>query len=72
MIDLWRHRIEPGALVSWRHANGRTREAAIVVAVTDATLIVDITDNAGTYRFEGTPSDFPGLTVDLRPSQRGV
>ena len=68
----WRNHLEVGALVSWRHANGRTREAGTVVAVTDSTLIVDITDNAGTYRFEGTASDFPGLWVELRTAERGT
>lgn len=68
--SVWRNRIEPGAAVSWRHANGRSREWGIVVEVGADTLTVDITDNAGTYRFTGTATDFPGLYVELRASER--
>lgn len=63
--SVYRADVKPGALVSWRHPNGTSRENGIVVAVGGDTLTVDITDNAGTYRFSGKPKDFPGLQVDL-------
>ncbi len=70
-MAVWRNHIEPGADVSWRHMNGRTREWGHVIAVGTDTLTVDITDNAGTYRFTGTPEDFPGLYVERRPGLNG-
>lgn len=73
--SVWRSRIAPGDVVSWRHPNPSIyrREAGRVVAITADTLTVDIVDNAGTYRFEGTAQDFPGLTVDVRAqNERGV
>ncbi len=69
MATVWRGRVERGALVSWRHPNGRTRKAGVVLQVTDDTLTVEVSDHAGTYAFTGGPESFPGLTVDMRAAQ---
>lgn len=63
--------LEAGALVSWDSGYRGRREAGIVVEATPEHLTVEITDNAGTYRFRSTPEYFPRLRVDLRAEEMG-
>lgn len=65
---VWRARVEPGAVVSWRPRSGGRRIRATVVDVLPDALIVDLW---GVSRCRMTAADMPGLMVEVRPWPNG-